>query len=256
MDEITKQIIFEKVRALIGDYKNYADELLKQINVHFGTEIDRFKSISKSIIERYYIGLLSIKSLIETYPFYRQMRFSHALILRTLILDFLTLEFLYYKKQSSILEFTEALKSINYISAREADNYCNTLGKDGIGFRNTLSDLFPENFLPNETGGNAIIKAKKISPWDMAEYLKTCKYPYGFDAYKIYSEYSVIAHFSDMTILHRNSKDITEIKNILWSLFYVFHGHDRCLDILDFYPKESIEIIKKRDYVLELIKHI
>lgn len=256
MDEIVKQIILEKVRAQIVDYKNYADGLLNQINIHLRNEDDRFKSISKAIIERYYIGLLSIKALIESYKFYRPMRFSYALILRTLILDFLTVEFLYFKKQSSILEFTEGLKSVNYISARDANKYCNALGKDRIGFRNMLSDLFPENFSTDENGDKVLLKTRKISPWDMAEYLKTCKYPYGFDAYKIYSEYSNVGHFSDTTIIHRNSSDENEIKKLLWSLFYVFHGHDRCLDILDFYPKGATEIIQKRNYFLDLINQI
>jgi hypothetical protein len=256
MDEITKQIILEKVGVQIADYKDHADELLNLINLHFEKENDRFKLICKAIIERYYVGLLSIKSLIETYKFYKPMRFSYALILRTLLLDFLTIEFLYFKKESSDSEFVEAIKSVNFISAREANQYCDALQINGQGFRNYISNLFPENFSTNENGDKVLMKGKKVTPWDMADYLKTSKYPYGSDVYKIYSEYSNVAHFSDMTILHRNSDDENEIREFLWSMFYIFHGHDRCLEVIDFYPKCSIEIVQKRSYFLDLINQL
>ena len=94
MDEITKQILLEKIRASIEDYKVHADELLKLINIHFSTEDDRLKNIAILTIQRYYSGLIALSTLIKEYKFYKPIEFTYALILRTLILDFITVEYL------------------------------------------------------------------------------------------------------------------------------------------------------------------
>jgi hypothetical protein len=44
MDEITKQIIVEKIRANIEDYKDHPDELLNLINIHLKNETEKLNS--------------------------------------------------------------------------------------------------------------------------------------------------------------------------------------------------------------------
>ena len=255
MDEITKQIILEKTRASIEDYKTHADELLKMINIHFANEEDRFRNIAILTIQRYYSGLISLSTLMKEYKFYKPIEFTYALILRTLILDFITVEYLKSQYELGQDEFNEALKGINYISAKDSNRFCDNVEKDKEGFRSFIAkNIFPENFNIDETTGESkLIKSDKIAPRKMAEFFKDKKEAYAYDAYDLYSQFSLIEHFNNLTFGAVQGDDKSDLKNIIWSIFYIFHGHDRCLEILDFFPKHAPEIVKKRDYFMELV---
>jgi hypothetical protein len=90
----------------------------------------------------------------------------------------------------------------------------------------------------------------------MAEFFKDEKFKYAFDAYRLYSHYSLIEHFNNLTFSAMQGDDKSDLKNIIWSMFYIFHGHDRCLEILDFFPKHAPQIVKKRNYFLDLLNEL
>ena len=258
MDEITKQILLEKIRASIEDYKIHADELLKMINIHFAKEEDRLRNIAILTIQRYYSGLISLSTLMKEYKFYKPIEFTYALILRTLILDFITVEYLKSQYELGQDEFNEALKGVNCISAKDSNRFCDKLEKDKEGFRSFIAKkIFPENFSIDEnTGESKLIKSDKIAPRKMAEFFKDKNETYAFDAYELYSQYSLIEHFNNLTFSAMQGDDKSDLKNIVWSMFYIFHGHDMCLEILDFFPKHAPEIVQKRDYFLKLLNEL
>lgn len=258
MDDIAKQIILEKVKASIDDYKSHADEILKMINIHFAGEHDRLRNIAILTIQRYYSGLIAMSTLIKEYKFYKPIEFTYALILRALILDFITIEYLNSHNELSPVEFNKALEKINYISAKDSNRFCDDVKKDKEGFRNFISkSIFPENFALDENTGNfKLKKSESISPRKMAEFFKDKKYTYAFDAYKLYSQYSLIEHYNNLTYSAMQGDDKMDLKNLIWSMFYIFHGHDRCFEILDFFPKHAPEIVRKRDYFLKLLNEI
>jgi hypothetical protein len=259
MEKITKQIVLEKIRAAIEDYKTHADELLKIINTQFAGEKDRLKNITILTIQRYYSGLIALSTLIKEFQFYKPIEFTYALILRTLILDFITIEYLKSQNELSFDEFSKALERVNYLSARDTNIFCENIKNNKEGFRRFISEkVFPENFSFDNKTGYYIIKkpTKQITPRAMAEYFKESKCTYAFDAYKLYSQYSLIEHLSNLTFIAMQGDDEMDSKNLIWSMFYIFHGHDSCFEILDFYPKHAPEIVRQRDYFLNLLKEI
>lgn len=260
MDEITKQLFLEKIRANIEDYKDHADELLKLINIHFKNEPDRLKNISILMIQRYYSGLISLSTLLGKFKFYQPVEFTYALIIRTLLLDFITLEYLNARHVQGENDFINSLSRINYLAADDAERFCSNLteDKDKEGFRkNIYRTTFPENFSEEESSGKIkLIRIKPIKPWEMASFFKDKKYTYAYDAYQLFNHYSLIAHFNNLTFSAMNGDNLRDIKNLCWSMFYIFHGHNTCLEILDFFPKHSPEIIQKREHFLNLINEI
>lgn len=258
MDEITKQIYLEKIRVSIDDYKAHADELLKLINIHFNKETDRLRNIAKLFIQRYYVGLISISSLIKDFKFYKSIEFSYAIILRALLLDFITIEYLRYQRSIGEFEFKKSLEQINYLSADDTNRYCNNLKEHKEGFRNYISlTLFPENFEYDlDTGNSKLKKTKPLQPWKMAVFFKDKTEPYAYDAYRLYNHYSLIEHFNNLTFDAMQGDNTMDIKNLVWTMFYIFQGHHTCLDILNFFPKHSPEILQYRTYFLDLTKEI
>ena len=258
MDDITKQILLEKVRIVINDYKNHADELLKLINIHFDKETDRLKNISIITLQRYYTGLISISTLIEKFKFYNSIEFTYALILRALILDFITIEYLKSHKEFGIKNWNKCLEQLNYLSAAETNRYCNSLVDDKEEFRKFISEfLFPENFeIDSNTGNCRLKRSKPIKTWEMACFFKDKKEPFAYDSYRLYNHYSLFEHINNLTFEAMNGDNSRDIENLFWSLFYIFHGHFSCLEILNFFPKHSQEIIDKRRIILKLIDEI
>jgi hypothetical protein len=258
MKDIDKQLILEMIRVQLEDYKTQADDLFPKLNLFFKDETDRFKNISRISLQRYYSGLISISSLIDRFKFYDPIEMIYALILRTLLLDFITVEFLYRNLQIGKDEFSKCLEGINYLSADDFNRYYNELNVNIKGFKNFLfGDVFPENFVKDDVTGNyKLRKTKAISAWKMAEFFKNKNEAYAYDAYTIFSNYSLIAHLNNATPIIMRLSNPANIKNLLWSMFYIFHGHDRCFEILDFFPGEAYNIVKKRDYFLKLINEI
>jgi hypothetical protein len=228
------------------------------INTHFASEEDRLKNIAILTIQRYYSGLLALSTLIKEFKFYKPIEFTYALILRTLILDFITIEYLKSQHELGNIEFDNALEKVNYISAKDSNRFCDGVEKDKEGFRSFIAKkVFPENFVIEEaTGKHNLKKSDSITPRKMAEFFKDKKFTYAFDAYKLYSQYSLIEHFNNLTFSAMQGVEKSDLKNMIWSMFYIFHGHDRCLEILDFFPKHAPEIVKKRDYFLKLLNDI
>ena len=257
MDEITKQILLEKVRVSIDNYKSIADELLQLINIHFKSEPDRLKNIAILMLQRYYTGLISLSPLIKEFKLYKPIEFTYALILRTLLLDYITIEYLKFQKELGEDCFSESLEKLNYLSADYANRYCDSLKNDKEGFRKYIStNFFPENFeIDTTTGNSKIKKTKSLPPWKMAEFFKDKKEPYAYDAYEIYLNYSLIEHFSNLTFSAMQGPN-RDISNLIWTMFYIFKGHYTCLDILAFFPKHSPEILQYRSYFLDLTKEI
>jgi len=254
MSEIEKQLILEKVSSQIDSYKKLADELFLQINVHFDKEKDRFINYSILVLQRYYSGLNALSQLINKFKFNDSIEMVYAIIMRTLLLDYITIEYLYAKKQESDIAFKESLKGINYLSAMETKWFFDKqTSKDISDFKELIiNNFFPENF-EKKSGDYELLKTKTISPYNMAKYFQDKKETYAYDAYKVFNHYSLIAHLNNMTISAMKTENDSNVRNLLWSLFYIFHGHDKCLLILDFFPKQAMEIINKRDYFLELI---
>lgn len=258
MDDITKQIFLEKIKASIDDYKSHADELLKLINIHFKDETDRLKNIAILMLQRYYTGLISISTLIKEFKFYKSIGFTYALIFRTLLLDFITLEYLRFQKGLGDEKFTKSLEQINYLSAQDSDRYCENLDEHKEGFRKFLStNIFIENFeLDNATGHSRLKKNSPLQPWKMAVFFKDKKEPYAYDAYRLYNNYSLTEHFNNLTFRAMQGENKDDILNMIWTMFYIFQGHNTCLEIMDFFPKHSPEILRYRTYFLDLLKEI
>jgi hypothetical protein len=258
MDEITKQIFLEKIKVCIDDYKSHADELFKLINIHFDQESDRLKNISILFLQRYYSGLISISTLIQEFKFYKSIEFTYSLIIRTLLLDFITLEYLRFQKGLGQDCFKKSLEQINYLSADDSNRYCDNLIEHKEGFRNHIAlHFFPENFEKDLTTGNSTLKkTKPLQPWKMAVFFKDKPEPYAYDAYKLYNHYSLIEHFNNLTFDAMQGDEKSDIVNLIWSMFYIFQGHHTCLDILDFFPKHSPEILEYRSYFLDLTKQV
>ncbi len=258
MDDITKQISLEKIRVSIDDYKSHADELLKLISIHFKEETDRLKNIAILLLQRYYTGLISISTLIKEFKFFKPIEFTYALILRTLLLDFITLEYLRFQKGLGEDSFKKSLEQINYLSAQDSGRYCDNLNKHKEEFRKYLSrNIFPENFeLDNVTGFSKLKKSSPLQPWKMAVFFKDKKEPYAYDAYQLYNIYSLTEHLNNMTFVEMQGENKDTILNMIWTMFYIFQGHYTCLEIMDFFPKHSPEILRYRTYFLDLTKEI
>lgn len=258
MDDITKQLFLDKIKASIDDYKPHADELFKSINTFFDNENDRLKNIAKLYLQRYYVGLISLSSLIHDFKFYNPIEFTYAVILRTLLLDFITIEYLRFHKKMGDDDFFKCLEQINYLSADDANRYCNNLSEHKEGFRNYISKtVFPENFeFDKNTGNHKLKKTKPLQPWRMASFFKDKPEPYAYDAYRLYNHYSLIEHYNNLTFEAMQGENSMNIKNLVWTMFYIFQGHYACLDILDFFPDHSVEILGKREYFLNLTDEI
>jgi hypothetical protein len=258
MDDITKQLFLEKIEASIDDYKPHADELFKLINTCFDNENDRLKNIAKLYLQRYYVGLISVSTLIREFKFYKPIEFSYAVILRTLLLDFITIEYLRYHKNLGNEVFSKCLEEINYLSADDSNRYCDSLNEHKEGFRGYISKtVFPENFeIDKNTGNYKLKKAKPLQPWRMAIFFKDKPEPYAFDAYRLYNHFSLIEHYNNLTFYAMKGDNYMNLKNLIWTMFYIFQGHHTCLDILDFFPNHSVDILSKRDYFLKLIHEI
>ncbi len=259
MDDIVKQIILEKIRVSLEDYKIHADELLKIINIHFAKENDRLRNIAILNLQRYYSGLICVTTLIKEYKFYKPIEFNYILILRALTLDFITLEYLKSQHDLGNDKFNEASKKINNISAIETYRYCDNIeDKYREPFREFVAkNIFPENYSFDESRNKFILKnSNSISPWKMAEYFKDKKNTFAFDAYKLYANFSLVEHFNNLTFSAMKGETNTNLNNMLWAMYYIFHGHYTCFEILDFFPKHTSEIVEKRNYFLSLLHEV
>jgi hypothetical protein len=260
MDGISEQILLEKISLQIDVYKKNADIVFEHLTLKLKSSHasdDRFMVLAMNVIERYYIGILSIQKVIKEFKFYQGIKLPIALIIRSLLLDLITIEYL--SENNNQGKFTSALGRVNYKAAYDTNKHCEESIRDGKlnpedvdDYRNFIAELYPENFIRRNESTKFNNKIRPIKPIEMAMFLKDVKYRYGGDAYKHYLHYSNYAHFSgNSKLLMRLEKGMGS-QGLTWSLFYIFNNYELLFDIVDVWTEPCTKIVNQRDFFLNL----